>query len=179
MPQYHPFTHHVRNILTKKQEQTLQTVEKICSSFLDKPSKSLVWRTQSEISKYSNLSKASVSNYLSELVRQGVVKGEIRVDETGRLTPYYIYTGKCYEIIGKIGENEIKETRKKDGTHQYAFAPKEGSKQPSAIPTARIVYDDNGISAQWGVSKRGKPRRKNEMELTKKTETRYFVPDKK
>lgn len=179
MSQYRPFTHHIKNILTKKQEQTLQTVHRIGSSFLDKSSKSLVWRTQSEISKYSNLSKASVSNYLPELVRQGVVKGEIRVDETGRLTPYYIYTGKCYEIIGKICENEIKEIRKKDGTHQYAFAPKEGSKQPSAIPAARLEVDDNGIFVQWGVSKRGKPRRKNEMELTKKTETRYFVADKK
>jgi len=157
--------------LTKKQEQMIETVRRICLAFSDKSKKEVVWRTWDEIVAYSGLSNGGVSKYLSKLISEGIIKMDRQKDEKGKFHNYYTYTGKSFFVEGKIGQTEIGEI-KQNGKIAYAYVPKRGSKQPPSIPAARIYHDSKGITAvQPGHMKHGKRR-------VGQTENWYFSPDK-
>lgn len=109
--------------LTKKQKQTRETIKKIILAFSDKTKKEVVWRTWEEIVTYSGLSKGGVSKYFSMLISEGTIKMDRRKDNKGKYRNYYIYTGKPFSIVGKIGQMEVAEINK-DGKKTYTYVPK-------------------------------------------------------
>jgi hypothetical protein len=140
--------------LTKKQEQTLENVKKMCRSFYDKTKKMNVPRKWNELVSCADVSRGFLSKHLRELVKQGIIEVETKLDSEGRLTTFYSYTGKSYHIEGKKPE-------------------------PSVLEAARIFYDKQGIQAVIpGYSKRGKPRKKYKLNPEAPRARRYFVPEK-
>ena len=166
--------------LTKKQEQTIETVRKICLAFSDKSKKEVVWRTWDEIVAYSGLSNGGVSKYFSKLISKGIIIMDRQRDKKGKFHNYYTYTGKSFFVQGKIGQTEIAEI-KKDGNTMYAYVPKQGSKQPPSIPAARIYHNSGEITAvESGNIRRGRYKTKEKYRFAKprQTENWYFVKDK-
>lgn len=137
--------------LTKKQEETVEKVRRICFSFYDKSKKGHVPRQWNELVSIPNVSRGFLSKYLRELISQGVVNVERKLDEKGRLATFYTYTGESYQIEGKKPE-------------------------PPVLDAARIYYDKKGIQAvTWGYSKLGKPAKKEELNPKAPRRRRYFI----
>ena len=140
--------------LTKKQEQTIEKIRRICFSFYDKSKKAHVPRKWNELVSIPNLSRGFLSKYLRELISQGVVNVERKLDNEGRLATYYTYTGLSYQIEGKKPE-------------------------PPVLDAARIYYNKKGIQAVIpGYSKRGKPAKKDKLNPKAPRRCRYFIARK-
>ena len=54
----------------------------------------------SETKRISVLSSGALSEFIKELVRQGVVKGEAKLNEKNRLQTFYAYTEKSFYMKG-------------------------------------------------------------------------------
>lgn len=86
--------------LTKKQLQKIKTMGTIVESLYDEQA-NCIWRTVLEITRATGLSRGVLSRHIRELVKQGVIKGEVRV-AGDRLTMFFAATGKPYVTEGKI-----------------------------------------------------------------------------
>ena len=121
----------VEGKLTKKQKQSLESIEDIMRSFYNNKNKK-TQRTWNDLKRVTMLSSGALSKHLKELVRQGVVKGIVRVHEN-RLTIFFEYTEKVFRIKGKILPEEI----------------------PGNV--CRIWFNDKGIADyEWGYMKKAK-----------------------
>jgi hypothetical protein len=94
---------------TKKQQQKMETIKGILSAFYDGVEKKK--RTWIDLKRLSNTSTASLSNYLRELIYQGVVKGCLQVDKPvknkyKRPEIVFEYTEKEFKIEGKPRKEE-------------------------------------------------------------------------
>jgi hypothetical protein len=146
--------------LTKKQEKTLEEIEKICYLFYDEHKSGqygLTQRTWGELLSLSYVSKGFLSKHLRELISQGVVEKHAKVEFNGKVDIFYTYTEKSFEIHGKAPE-------------------------PSVLDGARVYYDKNKIAAvQWGLFKKRKrltsisPRQHKKNKG--KDRERYFIPE--
>jgi hypothetical protein len=182
------FAFSITNELTKKQEQTLRTVEKICFAFHHRDKKlprkwenvKRVPRTWGDIKRLTGLSAGVLSKHLRTLISQDVVEVEKKLDEEGHLSTFYTYTGKSFTIEGKIGQTEIQRlpTKTREGTRigtAYTFVPKKGSKQPSVLEAGRVYFDEEGVRrVEWGFSKRLRKEK-----VGKAREKRYFLKNKR
>jgi predicted ArsR family transcriptional regulator len=137
--------------LTKKQEETVAGIRRICFSFYDKSKKAHVPRKWDELVSIPNVSRGFLSKHLRELISQGVVNVERKLDEEGRLATFYTYTGASYQIKGKKPE-------------------------PPVLDAARIYYDKKGIQAvTWGYSKLGRSAKKDLLNPKAPRRRRYFI----
>ena len=97
--------------LTRKQKQRLETIYDILRAFYNERNEKTP-RTWNDLTRITRLSSGTLSKYLKELVRQGVVRGiigihkeekekdgEIKIRE--RLIPFYEYTEGFLSIKGK------------------------------------------------------------------------------
>jgi hypothetical protein len=140
--------------LTKKQEKTVTKITRICFAFYEKGNIRPVPRTWNELESKSKVSKGFLSVRLRELISQGVVRAESKVDARGKLCVFYTYTGEVYEIEGKMPE-------------------------PSSIPAARIYHDKSGIKAvKLGYMKKKRPIVRPTLKRNiGKAKDRYFAED--
>jgi len=120
----------------------LSTIKKIIEAFYDDKCQK-VWRTWVDLKQTSGLSSGALSKHIKELVRQEVVKGEVKVNEKNRLKVFYTYTEKAFHIKGK--------------------------EKPSLSPCCRIYIDKktNKKYWQWGFLKKGKGKKRYFVEDSK------------
>lgn len=142
--------------LTKKQEETVAKIRMICLSFYERGNLKPVQRTWTELKSRSKVSKAFLSMRLHELIKQGVIKKESKVDPSGKVMIFYTYTEEYYKIDGKRLERSI-------------------------LPGARIYYDKSKAGTevvQWGYFKSGQKKNKNPLNLKEsRKRVQYFVPE--
>jgi hypothetical protein len=182
----------------------LATIKKIVNAFYDKDKGAHMCfpRTWGNIKRLTGLSAGVLSKHMRTLINQDVVKVEKKLGEDGKLKTFYTYTRKAFTIEGKIGQTEVGKVPVETGEgtiEVYTFVPKEGSKQPSTVPAARVHFDRSVVKdVEWGYSRRGRKRKLRKDEISehykveedrietvkpksKSTlrETRYFVKDKR
>lgn len=96
-----PFAFIEEGELTKKQRQKEDTIRCIMTALNNH-----VDMTWTELIEASQLSKSILHKHLIEMIKQGVVKGTVKVkkdknDKNDRLKTVYEYTGKAFKITGK------------------------------------------------------------------------------
>jgi DNA-binding MarR family transcriptional regulator len=146
--------------LTKKQEKTLEEIEKMCHLFYEEDKSGrygLTQRTWGELLSLSHVSKGFLSKHLRELISQGVVEKKVNMEPDGKVNIFYTYTEKSFEIHGKAPD-------------------------PSVLDGARVYYDKNKIAeVEWGLFKKRKrltsisPRQQKKN--VGKDRERYFIPE--
>jgi hypothetical protein len=99
------FNWHCVGELTKKEEQKLQTIEKILMAFYKQNMKpreeKRIRRTWNELLTLTNVSSRTLHKYLNELIKQKVVKGFVNIDENNNQVIFYEYNKKAFfEIMG-------------------------------------------------------------------------------
>jgi DNA-binding Lrp family transcriptional regulator len=99
------FSYIIHGELTGKHKQALQTIDDILRAFYNEKHEKEP-RKWNDLMKITGLSNAVLSKHLRELIRQGVVKGEVRVPEN-KMEIFYEYTGKAYIVEGQ--EPKLKE----------------------------------------------------------------------
>lgn len=115
-----------RGKLTQKQKKSFGIIQKILFALIKE--EPLDWTGLLE---KTRLAKGTLDKWLKELVRQSVVKGEVRV-VNNRLIPFYTYNRKPFFMEGK------EETSVEEACRVY-FSDKEGI-----------------VGYQWGFLKKGK-----------------------
>lgn len=119
--------------LTEKQKQALQTVKNIVLAFYDDDKKKQ--RTWTKLRELTRLSSGALSKHLRELVKQGVVKGEVKINDKNNMQVFYEYTEEFFVV--------------------------EGKEDSTLIPAGRVYSDKKRIiGVQWGYMKKGKSGRR-------------------
>lgn len=131
--------------LTKKQRETIRIIEKILYAFYNEKQEKQE-RTWKDLLRITKLPKGTLHKYLVELVGQGVIKGEVKV-ENNRLTRFFKYTEKFVRIKGKA---EVK-------VREVTFIPKDERSREAYLGYKIIRKARIGTERAWG---RKKPRRK-------------------
>jgi len=89
----------VEDELSGKQKQRLQTIEKIVGAFYDENFEKRAL-TRKQLVELTGLSRVTLWKYMKELIRQGVIRGEVKVIDDS-MEIIYEYTEKGYEIKGR------------------------------------------------------------------------------
>lgn len=127
----------IRGKLTKKQERTIEIVSEVLHAFYNEKQAKQEKTWKELLTIFGKKRKGTLHKWLYELVRQGVVKGEVKA-HNGKLERFFKYTEDFVEIEGKapIREKEV------------LFVPKD--KVPKEFCTGYIIYR-RGKRPYWRV----------------------------
>jgi hypothetical protein len=93
------FGYIIQGELTGKDKQRLETIDDILRAFYNGKHEKIP-RKWNDLLAITGLSNAVLSKHLRELIRQGVVKGEVKAPEN-TMEIFYEYTGKSYVVKGR------------------------------------------------------------------------------
>lgn len=87
--------------LTGKDKQRMETIDDILRAFYNEKHEKQP-RKWNDLLEITGLSNAALSKHLRELIRQRVVRGEVRVENRDSpMETFYEYTGKAFKITGR------------------------------------------------------------------------------
>lgn len=129
----------IRGKLTKKQERTVEIITEVLYAFYDEKQEKQERTWKELLAIFGKKRKGTLHKHLVELIRQGVVKGEIKA-QNGKLENFFKYTEKAVEIEGKAPIRE----------KEALFVPKD--KVPKEFCTGYIIYR-RGKRPYWKVPK--------------------------
>jgi DNA-binding transcriptional ArsR family regulator len=101
------FSYEIKGKLTEKQETGLKSMRRIAYAFYDEKNKKHQ-RTREELKEITGLAASTLSKHLIELVKQGVIKGTVRVRDN-RLTDIFEYNDRVFVKLDGAKSEKIRE----------------------------------------------------------------------